>query len=35
MNDSGTSGMAESESRAVLLEAVVLVTVAMAKLWDP
>lgn len=35
MNGPGTSGMADSESRAVPLEALVLVTAATARLWDP
>jgi hypothetical protein len=35
VNGPGTSGMADSESRAVLLEALVLVTAAIARLWGP
>lgn len=34
MNGPGTSGMADSVSKAVLVEALVLVTAAMARLGD-
>lgn len=34
MNGPGTSGMADSVPKDVLMEALVLVTAAMARLWD-